>query len=156
MSKLLLSLTLFSLILLTFSKLTVPSIVLFQDKAVSEVKTKLELPNIFGDLLQTINNKPFNWEYTDPGYVYNQYLRVNNIRVDLDSSILEVSELSYTLSNDKEILTGKKCLFIRFIFDYEAKLGVNTFTNGKGYISVYSHLSRHIQIHSYSKSMFPL
>ena len=152
MSRLLLSLTLFSLILFTFSKLTVPSVVLFQDKAVSEVKTKLELPNIFGDLLQTINNKPFNWEYIDPGYIYNQYLRVNNIRVELESSILEVSELSYTLSYDKEILTGKRCLFIRFIFDYEAKLGVNTFTNGKGYISVNSYLYRQFPIRSCSKN----
>ena len=155
MSKLIFYLSLFSSILFVVPKLNVPSVVLFQDKAVSELKTKLELPNIFGDLLQTINQSPLNWEYTDPGYIYNQYLRMNNIRIDIESSILEVSELSYTLSNDKEILTGNNVLYIKFMFDYEAKLGISTFTNGKGYIQVILRLIRLIPIHLYSRSIYP-
>ena len=115
---------------------SIPSIVIFEEKSLAEVRTNIELSNIFGQMISSMEPFSLSWEYIEKGYFYNLYLNLKNIKVNIQTSMIEISDINYDLIPDIEVLTGKNSIDVNFNFDYEAKTGIFTTLSGKGNIKV--------------------
>jgi hypothetical protein len=114
----------------------VPNVVVFNTEGLALAVTIKEIEQILSNFLESqIFNIP-SWQYTDAGYLWNQYLNVNNVKIDLIRTLLDFNKLYHEVFLDSQALVGSDVFSIYYTFDYDAKNGIATRTNGTGEIIV--------------------
>lgn len=115
----------------------VPNVVVFNGEGYAYAKTDYELSQIIKNfVLSQINDVP-SWEYVDSGYLWSQYLNVKNVKIDVNRTTIQTGELRHEMYLDRQELEGSNIFHIFFNFEYDAKIGVNTYNKGVGELVVY-------------------
>jgi hypothetical protein len=111
---------------------TVPNVVVFNGNGFAIAKTEVEISQIVGHFIEAESLDNPSWEYSDKGYIWNQELKVKNIKIDVNRTMIETGDLTAEFLLDRQIMVGTTPFTIVFNFEYDAKIGVRARTSGNG------------------------
>lgn len=112
---------------------TVPNVVVFNDKAYAGDKAAIDFKKIVLEFVNSIKSYQPVWNYTDQGFIYDQHMTVFNFNItDVTIQTLNSSKLL----DDRQVLSGTNNFFLRFIADFNAKVGIASYVKGNLFLSV--------------------
>ncbi len=114
----------------------VPNVVVFNTEGLALANTIKEIDQILSNFLESQIFDIPSWQYTDAGYLWNQYLNVKNMKIDLIRTLFDMNKLYHEVFLDSQALVGSDVFTVYYTFDYDAKNGLTTKTNGTGEIIV--------------------
>ena len=121
---------------LVYSHGTVPNVVVFNTEDLALLKTRYEISQIYDNFLGSQVYDIPSWQYTDAGYLWNQYLNVKNLKIDLNKTLLNIENLDHEIFLDSQVLLGRYDFNIYYTFEFDAKIGITTYSSGSGQLVV--------------------